>query len=142
MVALNRRPPVPATGPGGADELLAAGRDPARMAGLVATDRDPRDLPAPPGAQRRWAFRRKTGGIVQELAAYDHAGPAEGVLDHYTRVLTRQGFGRVPLASSSGASQRAIFRKGRTHVAISLRKHDKHAKLVRVRAVMTRYGPP
>ena len=79
---------------------------------------------------------------MQELAAYDHTGSAEGVLDHYTGVLARQGFGRVPLASSVGLAQRAIFRKGRTHVAISLRKHDKHAKLVRVRAVMTRYGPP
>ena len=140
--APNRGPLAPATGPAGVTGLLGASRDPARMAGLVAIDRDPQNLPAPPGALRRWAFRRERGGIVQELAVYDHAPAVQGVIDHYAGALTKRGFRRVRLPSSVGAARRVSFRKEQMHVVISLRKHGKDAKLVRVRVVVTRYGPP
>jgi len=140
--APNREVMRSASGPAGGAELRAASREPARTVGLVAIDRDPQGLPAPAGALRRWAFRRKIGGVVQELAVYDHAAATQAILDHYTEILRERGFRRIRSPSPPGAARRVSFRKGQTHVVISLRKHDKDAKLVRVRAVATRYAPP
>jgi hypothetical protein len=79
-----------------------------QQAGLIRLDGDPGDLPPPPGAVRRWAFQRTSGGLEQ-YARYNFSGSVAEAGDFYLKMLAGRGYHLVSDQSQDAAKRLLVF---------------------------------
>jgi len=121
----SEQPQRPATLPATALADMLGGSD----AGMEAMTAEPSGLAPPPGALRRWAFKRVQTG--EEYARYEFPGQLEDAAEHYLQMLKEKGGRLVSDRSQTPAKRLLVFDMASAKVIeISLHKAQAPADTV------------
>ena len=107
--------------------------------GLEPMDADPGQVAAPAGARRRFAFRRRYEGQLEQQARYEFDGPADEAVKHYRQAFARQGLSLVSDRTAPTGRRALVFEKGPAYACVALRKNPGQARVVII--VVTVAGP-
>ena len=93
-----------------------------RAGTLEQQDKDPGDLPPPPGSIRRGSWRQVSSTRLAQRAVYEYRGTVAKGADHYVGMLLDKGFKCNNDFRDPGAPVKLHFIKGDTHAFAVLKK--------------------